>query len=87
MKVLFIELLICMARFGPILVKKVLNVFAITVLFITISSLDIKDLGKVFFSCVLEKNIIYSFPCFFNIIFEFVQTRFIMQLFGCTYTF
>ena len=55
MKVLFIGLLICLARFGPILVKNVLSVFAITVLFIMISSLYIKDFGKVFFSCVLER--------------------------------
>ena len=37
------------------LVEKDLNVFVISVLFIMISSLYIKDLGKVFFSCVLDR--------------------------------
>ena len=41
---------------------------------------------SVLFMC-FRQNIIYNFPCFFYIIFEFVKTRFIMQLFGCTYTF
>ena len=41
---------------------------------------------SVLFVCS-RHNIMYSFPCFLNIIFLFVKARFIMQLFGCTYIF
>ena len=44
-----------MARFGPILVKQLLNVFEMYVLFLMISSLHENDLGKVLFVCVLER--------------------------------
>ena len=37
------------------MVKKVLHMFAMNVLFVTTSSLFINDLGKVFFSSVLER--------------------------------
>ena len=43
-----------LTRFGQILVKKLLNVFKMSVLFFTTFSLFINDLGKVFFSNVLE---------------------------------
>ena len=48
-------LYICVARFGPILVKQLLNVFEMSVLSLMISSLHVNDLGKVLFVC--EKNL------------------------------
>ena len=44
-----------MARFGPILVKQLLNVFVMSVLSLMISSLYVNDLGKVLFVCVLGR--------------------------------
>ena len=44
----------CVARFEPTLVKQLLNVFAMTVLSVVISSFHINDFGKVLFVCVLE---------------------------------
>ena len=43
-----------MARFGPILIKQLLNVFDMSVLPLMISSLHVNDLVKVLFVCVLE---------------------------------
>ena len=54
-KFLFMGLYICVARFGPILVKQLLNVFEMSVLSLMISSLHVNDLGKVSFVCVLER--------------------------------
>ena len=54
-KFLLMGLCICVARFGPILVKQLLNVFEMSVLFLMISSLHENDLGKVLFVCVLER--------------------------------
>ena len=48
-------LCICVGRFEPILVKQLLNVFAMAVLSVMISSFHINDLGKVLFVCVLER--------------------------------
>ena len=54
-KFLFMGLYICVARFGQILVKQLLNVFEMSVLSLMISSLHVNDLGKVLFVCVLQR--------------------------------
>ena len=45
-------LCICVARFEPILLKQLLNVFVMIVLSVMMSSLHINDLGKVLFFCM-----------------------------------
>ena len=56
-------LCIVMARFGPILVKQLLNVFALSVVSVTIY-LHIDDSGKVLFVRVLERIVFVVPPPF-----------------------
>ena len=66
MKVLFTGLCIFVAIFQPVLVKQLLNVFAMTVLSVIICSLHVNDLGKV---CIVE-IILFIMSHIFNVNFE-----------------
>ena len=64
---LFMGLCICVARFGPIRVKQLLNMFDMSVLSLMISSLHENDLVKVLFVCVLERILLIGSNVFYNI--------------------
>ena len=61
---------ICVARFGPILVKQLLNVFDMSVLPLMISSLHVNDLGKVLFVCILERILLIGSHVFVILVLE-----------------
>ena len=62
-------LCICVAIFRTILVKQLLNVLAMSVLSVMISSLHVTDLGKALFVCVLER-MLFIVSHVFNVSFE-----------------
>ena len=73
---LFMGLCICVARFGPILVKQLLNVFEMSVLSLMISSLHVNDLEKVLFVCVLERILLIGSHVFLILVLEGREAHF-----------
>ena len=69
----FMGLCIVMARFGPILVKQLLNVFALSVVSVTIYSLHINDSGKDIFLCVLERILFMVPPPFLMLVLKLLK--------------
>ena len=65
-------LCIVMARFGPILVKQLLNVFALSVVSVTIY-LHIDDSGKVLFVRVLERIVFVVPPPFLMLVLKLLK--------------
>ena len=65
-----------MARFRPILVKQLLNVFYMSVLPLIISSFHVNDLGKILFVSVLERILLIGSHVFVILVLEGSKAHF-----------